>query len=98
MRSPYLQACVIESLCVGGRRLPTLVSDGWRRTAGKLALDDQRNGIFRNTSQSHKAFEVLDQVAQKHALNHTAMSQAKVYKFEGVTPTIHWPHQNGNHS
>ena len=49
---------------------------------------EQRNGIFRDTSQSHEAIEALYQVASRHNLSLTQMSLAWVYQFNGVTSTI----------
>ncbi|WP_111978981.1 aldo/keto reductase [Algibacillus agarilyticus] len=48
----------------------------------------QRNGIFRDTSQTHAAIEAYYQVAQKHGLALTQMALAWVYQFKGVTSTI----------
>ena len=49
---------------------------------------EQRNGIFRDTSQSHEAIEALYEVATRHKLSLTQMSLAWVYTFKGVTSTI----------
>jgi aryl-alcohol dehydrogenase-like predicted oxidoreductase len=49
---------------------------------------EQRNGIFRDTSQSHEAIEALHEVATRHNLSLTQMSLAWVYQFNGVTSTI----------
>ena len=49
---------------------------------------EQRNGIFRDTSQSHEAIEALYEVATRHKLSLTQMSLAWVYQFNGVTSTI----------
>jgi aryl-alcohol dehydrogenase-like predicted oxidoreductase len=49
---------------------------------------EQRNGIFRDTSQSHQAIEALYEVAKRHNLSLTQMSLAWVYQFNGVTSTI----------
>lgn len=49
---------------------------------------EQRNGIFRDTSQSHQAIEALYKVAQKHGLSLAQMCLAWVYQFNGVTSTI----------
>lgn len=49
---------------------------------------EQRNGIFRDTSQSHAAIEAYYEVAKRHNLSLTQMSLAWVYQFGGVTSTI----------
>ncbi|GAA0402327.1 aldo/keto reductase [Cocleimonas flava] len=49
---------------------------------------EQRNGIFRDTSQSHAAIEALYKVASSHNLSLTQMSLAWVYQFNGVTSSI----------
>ncbi len=49
---------------------------------------EQRNGIFRDTSQSHAAIEALYNVATSHNLSLTQMSLAWVYQFNGVTSSI----------
>jgi aryl-alcohol dehydrogenase-like predicted oxidoreductase len=48
----------------------------------------QRNGIFRDTSQSHEAIEAYYQVASAHDLSLAELSLAWVYQFDGVTSTI----------
>jgi len=49
---------------------------------------EQRNGIFRDTSQSHAAIEALYNIASSHNLSLTQMSLAWVYQFNGVTSSI----------
>ena len=49
---------------------------------------EQRNGIFRDTSQSHAAIEALYNIATSHNLSLTQMSLAWVYQFNGVTSSI----------
>lgn len=48
----------------------------------------QRNGIFRDTSQSHQAIAAYQKVADKHKLSLTQMCLAWVYQLTGVTSTI----------
>ncbi len=48
----------------------------------------QRNGIFRDTSQSHEAIEAYHGVAKRHGHSLTQMALAWVYQFNGVTSTI----------
>jgi len=49
---------------------------------------EQRNGIFRDTSQSHAAIDAYYDIAQRHNLSLAQMALAWVYKFRGVTSTI----------
>lgn len=48
----------------------------------------QRNGIFRDTTQSHAAIDAFYEVAQRHQLSLTQMALAFIYQFRGVTSTI----------
>ena len=48
----------------------------------------QRNGLFRDTENTHAAIEAFYQVAQRHELSLTQMSLAYIYQFQGVTSTI----------
>jgi len=48
----------------------------------------QRNGIFRDTSQSHEAIEAYYNIAKRHNLTVTQLALAYVYQFNGVTSTI----------
>ena len=48
----------------------------------------QRNGIFRDTSQSHEAIELYHAIAEQHGMTLAQMSLAWVYQFAGVTSTI----------
>ena len=49
---------------------------------------EQRNGIFRDTSQSHAAIDAYYEVATRHGLTLTQLTLAYVYQFKGVTSTI----------
>ena len=48
----------------------------------------QRNGIFRDTSQTHAAVEAFHAIAQQHNLSLAQLSLAWVFQFTGVTSTI----------
>ena len=48
----------------------------------------QRNGIFRDTTQTHKAIDAYYDIATQHGLSLTQMALAWVYQFKGVTSTI----------
>ncbi len=48
----------------------------------------QRNGLFRDTENTHAAIEAFYQVAQRHQLSLAQMSLAYIYHFQGVTSTI----------
>jgi aryl-alcohol dehydrogenase-like predicted oxidoreductase len=56
--------------------------------AGSRWTISQRNGIFRDTSQSHAAIEAYYEVAQRHKLSLTQMALSYIYQFRGVTSTI----------
>ena len=49
---------------------------------------EQRNGIFRDTTQSHAAIEAYYEVATRHGLSLTQLTLAYIYQFNGVTSTI----------
>ena len=49
---------------------------------------EQRNGIFRDTSQSHQAIEAYYEVATRHGLSLTQLALAYVYQFNGVISSI----------
>lgn len=48
----------------------------------------QRNGIFRDTAQSHEAIAAYQEVAKHHNLTLVQLSLAWVYQLTGVTSTI----------
>jgi aryl-alcohol dehydrogenase-like predicted oxidoreductase len=48
----------------------------------------QRNGIFRDTSQTHEAIAAYKDVADRHNLTLTQLSLAWVYQFKGATSSI----------
>ena len=48
----------------------------------------QRNGIFRDTAQSHEAIAAYKSIADRHDLTLVQLSLAWVYQFKGVTSTI----------
>lgn len=48
----------------------------------------QRNGIFRDTTQSHAAIDAYHAIAERHNLSLAQMSLAWVYQFDGVASTI----------
>ena len=48
----------------------------------------QRNGIFRDTTQTHQAIDAYYSVAKQHNMSLTQLALAWVYQFDGVTSTI----------
>jgi len=48
----------------------------------------QRNGIFRDTTQTHAAIEQYQGIAKRHDLSIAQMALAWVYQFDGVVSTI----------
>ncbi|NND00228.1 MAG: aldo/keto reductase, partial [Gammaproteobacteria bacterium] len=48
----------------------------------------QRNGIFRDTSQSHAAIDGYHAIAEQHGISLAQMSLAWVIQFDAVTSTI----------
>lgn len=48
----------------------------------------QRNGIFRDTTQSHAAIAAYKEVADRHELTLTQLSLAWAYQFKGATSSI----------
>ncbi len=48
----------------------------------------QRNGLFRNTTQSAAAIDAYHQIASRHNISLAQMALAYVYQFHGVTSTI----------
>ncbi len=48
----------------------------------------QRNGLFRDTTQTHEAIAAYKEVADKHNLTLVQLSLAWVYQLAGVTSTI----------
>ena len=92
--SPYLiESCVLDDVAylpwspIAGGALSGKYRNGARPENCRWTMI-QRNGIFRDTSQTHDAIEAYYELAQKHNLNVTQMSLAWVYQFESVTSTI----------
>ena len=48
----------------------------------------QRNGLFRDTTQTHEAIAAYKEVADRHSLSLVQLSLAWVYQLAGVTSTI----------
>lgn len=92
--SPYLiESCVLDDVAylpwspIAGGALSGKYRNGARPENARWTMV-QRNGIFRDTSQSHDAIEAYYQIAKKHGMSLAQMSLAWVYQFEGVTSTI----------
>lgn len=92
--SPYLiESCVLDDVAylpwspIAGGALSGKYRNGARPENCRWTMM-QRNGIFRDTSQTHEAIEAYYELAQEHNLTLAQMSLAWVYQFEGVTSTI----------
>lgn len=92
--SPYLiETCVLDDVAflpwspMAGGALSGKYRNGARPANSRWSMA-QRNGIFRDTVQSHDAIEAYYKIAQKHDVSLAQMSLAWVYQFSGVTSTI----------
>jgi len=92
--SPHLiETCILNDVAylpwspIAGGALSGKYRNGAKPKNCRWTIE-QRNGIFRDTSQSHEAIEAYHAVADKHGLSLTQMSLAWVYQFNGVTSTI----------
>ena len=92
--SPYvLETCVLDDVAylpwspVAGGALSGKYRNGAKPANSRWTIV-QRNGIFRDTSQSHEAIEGYYEIAQKHGISLAQLSLAWVYQFSGVTSTI----------
>lgn len=94
MDSPHLiETCVLNDVAylpwspIAGGALSGKYRNGAKPANCRWTIE-QRNGIFRDTSQSHEAIEAYHAIAKKHNISLTQMSLAWVYQFNGVTSTI----------
>lgn len=92
--SPYvIETCVHDDVAylpwspMAGGALSGKYRNGAKPEGSRWTMV-QRNGIFRDTSQSHEAIEAYYQIAQKHGMSLAQLSLAWVYQFNGVTSTI----------
>jgi aryl-alcohol dehydrogenase-like predicted oxidoreductase len=92
--SPHLiETCVLNDVAylpwspIAGGALSGKYRNGAKPANCRWTIE-QRNGIFRDTSQSHEAIEAYHAVAEKHGLSLTQMALAWVYQFNGVSSTI----------
>jgi len=92
--SPYLiESCELEEVAylpwspLAGGALSGKYRNNARPENSRWTMS-QRNGIFRDTPQSHQAIEGFYEIAQKHHLSLTQLALAWVYQFNGVTSTI----------
>ena len=92
--SPHLiETCVLNDVAylpwspLAGGALSGKYRNGAKPEGCRWTIE-QRNGIFRDTSQSHAAIDAYYEVAQRHSLTLTQMSLAWVYQFNGVTSSI----------
>ena len=92
--SPYLiESCVLNNVAylpwspLAGGALSGKYANGAKPANCRWTLN-QRNGIFRDTTQSHQAIAAYQAVADKHGLSLVQLALAWVYQFTGVTSTI----------
>ncbi len=92
--SPHLvETCILNDVAylpwspLAGGALSGKYRNGQKPKGCRWTIE-QRNGIFRDTSQAHAAIEAYYEVAQRNNLSLTQMSLAWVYQFSGVTSTI----------
>jgi len=91
---PYLiENCVFNDVAylpwspLAGGALSGKYANGQRPEGCRWTMV-QRNGIFRDTTQTHDAIDAYKQVADKHNLTLVQLSLAWVYQCAGVTSTI----------
>lgn len=91
---PYLiENCVFNDVAylpwspLAGGALSGKYANG-AKPAGCRWTMQQRNGVFRDTSQSHQAIAAYQEVADNHQLSLVQLSLAWVYQLAGVTSTI----------
>ena len=92
--SPYvIETCVLDDVAylpwspMAGGALSGKYRNGAKPANTRWTIV-QRNGIFRDTSQSHQAIDAYYEIALKHGISLAQMSLAWVYQFNGVTSTI----------
>ncbi len=92
--SPHLiETCVLNDVAylpwspLAGGALSGKYRNGQKPKGCRWTME-QRNGIFRDTSQSHAAIDAYYEVAKRHNLSLTQMSLAWVHQFKGVTSSI----------
>ena len=91
---PYLiENCILNNVAylpwspIAGGALSGKYANGAKPENCRWTIQ-QRNGIFRDTSQSHQAIAAYQAVADKHGLSSVQLSLAWVYQCTGVTSTI----------
>jgi aryl-alcohol dehydrogenase-like predicted oxidoreductase len=92
--SPHLiETCVLNDVAylpwspLAGGALSGKYRNG-ARPEGCRWTTEQRNGIFRDTSQSHAAIEAYYEIASAHNLSLAQLALAYIYQFRGVRSTI----------
>lgn len=92
--SPYvMETCALENVAylpwspMAGGALSGKYRNGARPEKSRWTMT-QRNGIFRDTPQTHKAIDALYEIAQTQRISLAQLSLAWVYQFNGVTSTI----------
>lgn len=92
--SPYLiETCVMSDVAympwspLAGGALTGKYANGAKPEGCRWTMQ-QRNGVFRDTSQSHEAIAAYEDVANRHDLSLAQLSLAWLYQFPGVSATI----------
>ena len=92
--SPYLtEMCAYNDIAylpwspLAGGALSGKYADGNKPEGCRWTMV-QRNGIFRDTTQTHEAIAAYKEIADRHNLTLTQLSLAWVYQFKGVSSTI----------
>ncbi|WP_299734313.1 aldo/keto reductase [uncultured Endozoicomonas sp.] len=92
--SPYmLESCVLEGLAylpwspLAGGVLSGKYRNGQMPEGARWSLS-QRNGLFRDQSQTHEAIEHYLQIAERHHITLAQLALYWVYQTEGVVSTI----------
>lgn len=92
--SPYLiESCVMNDVAylpwspMAGGALSGKYANGAKPDGCRWTMV-QRNGIFRDTAQTHQAIAAFQAIADRHNLSLAQMSLAWCYQFAGVTSSI----------
>lgn len=92
--SPHIiETCVLEQVAylpwspLAGGALSGKYRNGAKPEGTRWTMQ-QRNGLFRDTTQTHQAIEAYYEIAERHNLTLTQLSLAWVYQFKGVTSSI----------
>lgn len=92
--SPYLiETCVLEDVAylpwspMAAGALSGKYRNGARPEGSRWSMS-QRNGLFRDSTQTNDAIEAYHEISEKYGISLAQLSLAWVYQFNGVTSTI----------